>query len=365
MFSKLFFASALALSTSLVAEAAVADTVAALRAAPNVVEQVKLLKDEDFVFDFLTASAGVTTGAGGRAVGATVANFPALVGQGVAMTVGFLDACAMNTPHTHPRATEILYAVNGTLSTGTIGENGSRFVFNTVETGQATVFPQGSVHFQVNEGCEPMTFVSAFNFEDPGTLSIAQRYFGLTPSVVGASLGNLGVQEVADLEALIPDNIAFGPDECFKRCGLTRPEQPTKQRQPRVSGNALPSTASSTASSTPSATASTSASSSEATSTPKARRAYIEYPTVEIVDAKTIMSTQASASQSFATTTYFDSWTAMVMLTTAMGLGYVVLAIIYLRDRSRKHNQRGLRLTEAEREGEYERYADKPAVVYA
>lgn len=68
----------------------------------------------------------------------------------------------MNTPHTHPRATEILYAVNGTLTSGTIGENGSRFVFNTIYPGQASVFPQGSVHYQSNEGCEPMTFVCEY-----------------------------------------------------------------------------------------------------------------------------------------------------------------------------------------------------------
>ena len=48
----------------------------------------------------------------------------------------------MNTPHTHPRATEILYSVNGTLTSGTIGENGSRFVFNTINAGQATIFPK-------------------------------------------------------------------------------------------------------------------------------------------------------------------------------------------------------------------------------
>ena len=35
----------------------------------------------------------------------------------------------------------------------------SRFVFNTINPGQATIFPKGSVHYQANEGCEPMTFV--------------------------------------------------------------------------------------------------------------------------------------------------------------------------------------------------------------
>ena len=45
---------------------------------------------------------------------------------------------------------------------------------------------------------------------------------------------------------MIPNNIAVGTDECLKRCGLTRPAtQPTSQRQPRVSGNALPATVSS------------------------------------------------------------------------------------------------------------------------
>ena len=44
-------------------------------------------------------------------------------------------------------ATEILYAINGTLTSGTIGENGSRFVFSTINPGQATIFPKGSADY--------------------------------------------------------------------------------------------------------------------------------------------------------------------------------------------------------------------------
>jgi len=66
--------------------------------------------------------------------------------------------------------------------------------------------------------------------------------FGLPPDIVGAALGGIGVQEIAGLESKIPNNVAFGADECLKRCGLTRPPvQLTSQRQPRVSANALPS----------------------------------------------------------------------------------------------------------------------------
>lgn len=46
----------------------------------------------------------------------------------------------MNTPHTHPRATEMLYLVNGTLETGMLDENGARFVYNTINAGSAAVF---------------------------------------------------------------------------------------------------------------------------------------------------------------------------------------------------------------------------------
>lgn len=82
----------------------------------------------------------------------------------MAMTIGFLGPCGMNTPHTHPRATEMLYVVNGTLSSGMIAENGARFVFNTLEAGSAMLFPKGSIHFQQNEGCGECMFYACFWF---------------------------------------------------------------------------------------------------------------------------------------------------------------------------------------------------------
>src|SRR5436190_11793274 len=67
--------------------------------------------------------------------------------------VGYLEPCGMNIPHTHPRATEINFAVNGTLRTGMLAENGARFVFNNVKPGSATVFPRGAIHFEMNTEC--------------------------------------------------------------------------------------------------------------------------------------------------------------------------------------------------------------------
>ncbi|KAJ7235635.1 hypothetical protein B0H12DRAFT_1141390 [Mycena haematopus] len=205
--------------------------VKSLRDAPTAVDRINLLPNDD---------DAATVGAGGKIVTANSATFPAVIGTRSAMAIGTLDPCSMNTPHTHPRATEMQFSVNGTIRTGMITENGGRFVMTSLPPGSMTIFPQGSIHFQVNDGCEPLLFASSFNSEDPGVLQVAQRFLGLPPDIVGATLGGLGVVEVAGLESQIPDNVAIATDSCLKRCGLTRPNQPTTQRQPRVSGNAFP-----------------------------------------------------------------------------------------------------------------------------
>ncbi|CUA76491.1 Spherulin-1A [Rhizoctonia solani] len=184
-------------------------------------------EDKDFVFDFLNAAniqGAVGKGNGGQAVSAKTTTFPALIGNNLAMTVGFLGPCAQNTPHIHPRSAEMWIMVAGdTINTGTFQENGARFVENKIEVGQATIFPMGSVHFQQNLGCDPAIFVAGFANEDPGTLQIAQGFFQqLPPDTVSATLGELGVEEVQDISKRIPANIAFGVAECVKRCKIDR-----------------------------------------------------------------------------------------------------------------------------------------------
>ena len=182
----------------------------------------------------------------------------------------------MNTPHTHPRATEIIYLVNGEIEAGFIEENGARFVHNVVTKGQGTLFPQGSIHYQINTGCDPVLFVAALNNEDPGTSQIAQRckfyLYSLFPHPLMFPLQSLGflrtslrpLSETLVLRRLptllpgyaiythiyrrtpltsslqIPDSMAIGVDRCLKKCNLNRGKQTTKQQQPRNAENALP-----------------------------------------------------------------------------------------------------------------------------
>lgn len=81
----------------------------------------------------------------------------------------------MNSPHTHPRATEINFSLNTTLRAGFLAENGARFVPVEIAPGKATVFPQGVIHFEFNPSCESAMFVAGFNGEDPGVQQVAQR----------------------------------------------------------------------------------------------------------------------------------------------------------------------------------------------
>ena len=78
-----------------------------------------------------------------------VDTFPALKGEGIANTLFSLNPCAINTPHVHPRATELFFVLSGKFKTFFTEENGGRTIVNEVSTGQVTFFPQGLIHGEV------------------------------------------------------------------------------------------------------------------------------------------------------------------------------------------------------------------------
>jgi len=182
--------------------------------------RLKLLNDDDFVFDFLHPASGVSNGTGGTTVAATASNFAAVIGHDIAMTVGFIEPCGINLPHFHPRATEINFIVEGEFEAGFFSENGGKFVGHTLKPGMATVFPKGVIHFEVNMNCERAVFVAAFNNQDPGVTTIASAFFGGLPATIaGVSLGNLGIEDVEDLKSRLQMNPG-SVTECRTLCGL-------------------------------------------------------------------------------------------------------------------------------------------------
>ena len=203
-----------------------ADIIARLLTAPTEVDRINMLQDSDFVFDFVNPPTDKTTikGNAGRIVIGNRAAFPALTGNGITMALGFVGPCGMNTPHNHPRATEIFYSVNGTFETGFVDENGVREVHNKVHPGQATIFPIGSIQFQANLGCHPATFISVLSDEDPGVNSIAPNFYGIEHQTLSATLGGVSDQELNNTLAGIPKNVALGLDSCLQKCGNHSPK---------------------------------------------------------------------------------------------------------------------------------------------
>ena len=139
-----------------------------LALAPNAVARQALLKDEDMIFKFDNPlqKEGLATGEGGSIVRADHATFPALVGQGGSLAIGFLGPCGFNTPHVHPRAAELNLVIEGHLFANVVNENGARFINHTLGKYEMTVFPQGAVHTEFNPDCTPSVFVAAFPHED-------------------------------------------------------------------------------------------------------------------------------------------------------------------------------------------------------
>lgn len=92
------------------------EVIHALELAPTAADRVNMLAADDFKYDFLAPPPNaVTTGQGGHTVRSDSRVFPALIGTGVSMTVGFIGPCGFNTPHTHPRSSEVNIIVQGRL----------------------------------------------------------------------------------------------------------------------------------------------------------------------------------------------------------------------------------------------------------
>lgn len=86
-----------------------------------------------------------------------------------------------------------------------------------MKAGQVTVFPQGLIHYQQNLGCEPVDYISGLNNEDPGVVTLPERFFQLPFEAVASSLGTSDA-ETLSIRAGLPANPAEGRSECLKRC---------------------------------------------------------------------------------------------------------------------------------------------------
>ena len=91
----------------------------------------------------------------------------------------------INAPHTHPRATEILTLLVGTLLVGFVSSNqdGNRLFSKVLYKGDVFVFPEGMVHFQQNVGYENAVAIAALSSQNAGVITIGDTVFGSEPAI--------------------------------------------------------------------------------------------------------------------------------------------------------------------------------------
>ncbi|KAL1802145.1 hypothetical protein ACET3Z_030792 [Daucus carota] len=115
--------------------------------------------------------------------------FPALNGQSVSYAALQFPPGTTNPPHTHPRASELIFILDGTLEVGFI-DTTNKLYTQTLQTGDLFVFPKGLVHFQFNaDAKKPVLAISAFGSCNAGTVSIPSTVFatGIDDNILALS----------------------------------------------------------------------------------------------------------------------------------------------------------------------------------
>ncbi|KAG6549365.1 hypothetical protein Mapa_009083 [Marchantia paleacea] len=129
--------------------------------------------------------------------------FPALEGLGVSFAMFQFPPQTINSLHIHPRASEILFVVEGSLDVGIIDSTNKMFHQRLLK-GDLFVFPKGLVHFQINtDKHQKATALGGFSSSNPGLIRLAPNLFksGISDSVLQKSFG-VSLEVVKNLKAV-------------------------------------------------------------------------------------------------------------------------------------------------------------------
>ncbi|KAJ3674370.1 hypothetical protein LUZ60_004986 [Juncus effusus] len=144
-----------------------------------------IVKPEDFFFEGLDKAGNTSIKIGSSVNVVNVNKIAGLNTLGISIArLDFAPYGGLNPPHTHPRATEILTVVEGTLYVGFVTSSPNNTLFAKVlNKGDVFVFPEGLIHFQFNIGPVPAFAIASLSSQNPGLITIANAVFGSNPSI--------------------------------------------------------------------------------------------------------------------------------------------------------------------------------------
>ncbi|XP_058071290.1 putative germin-like protein 2-1 [Magnolia sinica] len=142
-------------------------------------EDPKLSQANDFFFAGLHKPGNTSNFLGSAVTPVFAAQLPGLNTLGISMVRIDYAPWGLISPHTHPRATEILTVVEGTIYAAFVTSNpDNRLIAKILQKGDVFVFPEGLIHFQRNVGYGCAVAIAALNSENPGVITIANSVFG-------------------------------------------------------------------------------------------------------------------------------------------------------------------------------------------
>ncbi|XP_057960681.1 germin-like protein subfamily 1 member 7 [Malania oleifera] len=145
----------------------------------------KLAVANDFSFSGLLIPRNTSNAVGSTVTMVNVDNLPGLNTLGISIArIDFAPNGGVNPPHFHPRATELLQVLEGTLLVGFVTSNPENRLFSKVlHKGDAFVFPMGTIHFQLNLAKTSAVALASFGSQNAGLVTIADAVFGSSPRI--------------------------------------------------------------------------------------------------------------------------------------------------------------------------------------
>ncbi|KAH0783197.1 hypothetical protein KY290_002795 [Solanum tuberosum] len=148
----------------------------------------KLVVAEDFFKSGLNMPGNTSNNVGSAVTPVNVDNLPGLNTLGISLARIDYAPYGLNPPHTHPRGTEFLVVLEGTLYVGFVlsnpGPNMKNKLFTKIlHPGDVFVFPIGLIHFQFNPGKTQAVAFAGLSSQNAGVITIANAVFGSDPPI--------------------------------------------------------------------------------------------------------------------------------------------------------------------------------------
>ncbi|KAI9201471.1 hypothetical protein LWI28_023937 [Acer negundo] len=144
----------------------------------------KLVTPDDFFFSGLDIPGNTSNPFGSKVTSFNAIQIPGLNSLGLSMVRLDLAPYGFNAPHTHPRASEILTVLEGTIEVGFVtGYPDLRHFKKVLNKGDIFIFPFGLIHYQKNVGKGNAVAIAALNSQNAGMIPLAATMYQSQPDI--------------------------------------------------------------------------------------------------------------------------------------------------------------------------------------